>query len=263
MIHSMSLKELPKILFLFLTLFLISSGTIFGYDLESVNKQEQENLELREKIDKIEKSLPVYSKTVIGGDNVPYTLGKADVVEIVVRNQPEFSGRFRIGPKGNIQYFFVGDVKVEGLNKDELKEELYKKLTKFVKNPEISVSIIGYNSKFVYILGEVGRPGKYPMRGDVISLRDAIVGAGLVTSNAVMKKVLIIKSDAERPQTKKINLHEILYKGKMKNNIDLVNSDIVVVPCSFLGKVTRGLSKILAPATQARDAVRLGTPPLF
>ncbi len=257
MTRFMSLKGLSKTLFLFLALFLISSGTIFGYDLEKVNKQEKENLELREKIEKIEKNLPVYTETVIGSDNVPYTLGKSDVVEIVVRNQPEFSGKFQIGPKGNIQYFFVGDVKAEGLNKDELKEELYKKLTKFVKNPELTVSIIGYNSKFVYMLGEVGRPGKYPMRGDVISLRDAIVGAGLVTQNAATKKVLIIKSDAERPQTKKINLHEILYKGKMKNNIELVNSDIVVVPCSLFGKITKGFSRILTPVNQARSVIPL------
>ncbi len=257
MTRSIFLKGLPKTLFLFLALLLIGSGTIFGYDLENTSKQKQENLKLLEKIDRIEKSLPVYSKTVIGGDNVPYTLGKEDIVEIVVRNQPEFSGRFRIGPKGNIQYSFVGDVKAEGLNKDELKEELYKKLTKFVKNPELTVSIIGYNSKFVYILGEVGRPGKYPMRGDVISLRDAIVGAGLVTPNALLKKVLIIKSDLESPQTKKINLYEILYKGKMKNNIDLVNSDIVVVPCSLYGKVTKGLSRILTPVSQVRSVVPL------
>ena len=257
MTRFMSLKGLSKALFLFLALFLTSSTTIFGYEMENANKQKQENLKLLEKIERLDESLPVYSQNVIGGDSLDYTLGKSDVVEIVVRNQPEFSGRFQIGPKGNIQYFFVGDVHVEGLTKDELKEKLYEKLTKFVKNPEISISIIGYNSKFVYILGEVGRPGKYPMKGDVISLRDAIVGAGLVSPNALTKRVLIIKSDEERPRTRKVNLHEILYKGKMKNNIELVNSDIVVVPCSLFGKVTKGFSRILTPVNQVRSAVPL------
>ncbi len=186
------------------------------------------------------------------GEGDTYTLGKDDVIEIVVRNQEEFSGVFVIGPDGNIQYKFVGDVKAEGLNKEQVKEILTEKLKKYVKSPEVSVVILAYRSKFVYILGEVGRPGKYPMKGDVISLRDAIVSAGLPTRSAALRRIYVVKSDRYHPTRKKIDLFKILYKGITKDNVDLVPGDIVVVPSTIPSEINRALANLLSPFNQAR-----------
>jgi hypothetical protein len=62
------------------------------------------------------------AEQAIIGEGRPYTLGIEDVLEIIVQNQPEFSGRYVIGPDGKIQYSFVGDIKAEGLTKAELKQ---------------------------------------------------------------------------------------------------------------------------------------------
>ena len=58
----------------------------------------------------------------LGTADSPYTLGIGDVVDILVRNQPEFSDKYIVGPDGNIQYAFVGDIKAEGLTKYQLKD---------------------------------------------------------------------------------------------------------------------------------------------
>ena len=94
----------------------------------------------------------VFPQVSKGEEAGTYTLGKGDVVEITVRNQPEFSGQFAIGPDGNIQYKFVGDIKAEGLTKEELKEFLTKKLERYVKVPEVSVSIVAYRSNVLKCL---------------------------------------------------------------------------------------------------------------
>ena len=188
------------------------------------------------------------------GEGKAYTLGKADVVSIVVRNQPEFSGEFEIGPDGKIQYSFIGDIITDGLTKDELKEIVIDKLRKYVKLPEVSVSISAYRSKIVYILGEVGRPGKYPLRGDSISLREAIVDAGLPTRSAALRRIYIVKSDNEKPTYKKIDLFKILYKGRTKDNVDLVPGDIVVVPSTVPSEINRALTNLLAPFGRVRAA---------
>lgn len=188
------------------------------------------------------------------GESKPYTLGKEDVLDILVQNQPEFSGRFVIGPDGKIQYSFVGDVQAEGLTKEELKQVLIEKLDQFVKIPVVSVAIAGYNSKTVYILGEVFRPGKYPLKGDMVSLRDAVVGAGLPTPDAALRRVYIFKSDTEELEYKKVDLFKVLYRGRPKDNIELVSGDIVVVPSTVPSEINRALANILSPFSRARSA---------
>ena len=188
------------------------------------------------------------------GEGKPYTLGKGDVLEINVQNQLEFSGQFVIGPDGKIQYSYVGDIKAEGLNKGQLKQALIKKLERFVKAPVVSVAIAEYRSKFVYILGEVGAPGKYPMSGDTTSLKEAIVGAGLPTYQAALRRIYIVKSDTEKPTYKKVDLFKILYKGITKDNVDLVSGDIVVVPSTVPSEINRALATLLDPFTRARAA---------
>ena len=56
----------------------------------------------------------------------------------------------------NMQYEFVGDVKVEGMKKDEVKSLLVKLLEEYIISPVVTVKITGYNSKIVYVVGEVG-----------------------------------------------------------------------------------------------------------
>src|SRR3989338_2250469 len=79
----------------------------------------------------------------------PYTLGRDDVIRIEVRNQPEFSGEFTVGPTGKIQYNYLGDVHVAGLTKTEMEEILTQMLGMYVRVPEVLVTITGYNSKVV------------------------------------------------------------------------------------------------------------------
>ena len=188
------------------------------------------------------------------GESKPYTLGKEDVVEITVQNQTEFSGRFAIGPSGEIQYAYLGDIQAEGLTKEQLKQVLVSKLARFVKVPLVSVTIAEYLSKNVYIIGEVYSPGKYPMMGDTLSLRDALFEADLPTREAALKRSYIVKSGTNPAVFRKVNLLSILYKGGEKDNIDLVPGDIVVVPSTVPSVLNRALANILSPFSSARDA---------
>lgn len=198
-------------------------------------------------------------QNVLIGKGTVYTLGKGDIVEITVRNQPEFSGTFEIGPDGKIQYSFIGDIYAESLTKEELRTIIVQELQKYIKTPEVSVAIAAYRSKVVYILGEVGRPGKYPLRGDSIPLREAIVEAGLPTRSAALRRIYIVKSDVEQPTYTKVDLYKLLYKGITKNNLDLLPGDIVVVPSTIPSEINRALTNLLSPIGRAREADVLRT----
>jgi len=161
-----------------------------------------------------------------------------------------------VGPDGKIQYSYAGDIQAEGLTKEQLKQVLADKLAKYVKVPTISIAISEYRSKNIYILGEVGSPGKYPMSGDTVSLRDAIVEAGLPTRAAALRRTYVIMPNDEdqKPKFKKVDLLSVLYKGREKYNVDLFPGDIVVVPSTVPSELNRALANLLSPFSRARSA---------
>jgi polysaccharide export outer membrane protein len=190
-------------------------------------------------------------------DTGPYLLGKGDVVNIDVRNQPEFTGDYTIGPDGNIQYKFAGDVKAEGLTKEELAKSVTQELEKFVKIPEVSVTISQYRSKFIYVVGAVGRPGKYPMMGNAVSLRDALILAGLPREDAALRRTYVIKPDEKKPTTKKVDIYKLLYKGQLELNESLEPGDLVVVPTTVPSEINKALSNLLSPVVKGAQALNV------
>lgn len=198
---------------------------------------------------------PVYLTGILGDG--PYTLGRDDVIHIDVRNQPEFTGDFAVGFDGRIQYNYLGDIPIAGMTKYEVQQVLEKLLQQYIRVPAVSVTIMAYNSKVVYVIGEVGRPGKFIMRGDVIKLREAILAAGLPTPSAAIGRVHVIKPDLTNPRVRKVNLKKILYKGQLKDDIDLFPGEIVVVPSTFMSGVNRFLSSLLSPATRIASTAAL------
>lgn len=231
-------KKIYLILFGFISTMMISSGAI---------GQQQPGQE------QAQPTVPaaVSEPPVLIGEARPYTLGNEDVLQITVRNQPDFSGNFIIGPDGMIQYNFVGDILAAGLTKYQLKEILKRELERFVKGPEVSITIASYRSKNVFILGEVARPGKYPLDGDSITLRDAIAVAGLPTREAALRRVYVIKFNAEKVTHKKVDLFALLYKGRLKYNLNLIAGDIVVVPSTVPSEINRALNTLLSPLLNA------------
>ena len=231
-----------------LILAVVAMGLVFllsgsGFTQEEVSMQPQQTAGVQSQ-----------AISALSGEGSDYTLGKDDVVEILVRNQPEFSGQFVVNPEGNLQYKFVGDIPVEGLTKDQLKEILVKELTKFIKIPEVSVTVLAYQSKFVYVLGEVRAPGKYPMKGDAVSLRETLIAAGLPTPGAALRRTYVITPDELHPSYKKIDIYKILYRGIMEDDVTLAPGDLVVVPSTVPTELNRALTNLLSPFSKAASS---------
>jgi len=184
--------------------------------------------------------------------NSQYTLGADDVIQIVVMRHPEVSGEYTINKEGKIQYEFVGDVILAGLTKEQAIDILSKKLSVYIIKPEISLKIAAYNSKIVYVVGEVANPGKIPMHGDTITVRDALLAAGLPLITAASDSASIFTpSDTGKVVRKKVNVDALLYKGDLRENYVLRPGDCLYVPATFLAKAMRAIS----PVTQPVEAV--------
>lgn len=189
-----------------------------------------------------------------------YSLGKTDIIEISVLRHPEVSGQYVINNEGKIQYEFVGDVKIEGMTKDEVRDNLTELLATYIIAPEVTVKIVGYNSKVVYVIGEVARPGKIYMRGDTITVREALMQAGLpLLTAATGKSRLITPAETGKPENKRVNVHKLLYEGDLRENLVMQPGDTLYIPATVLAKTMRILNPIAQPIGTAAGTGRTVT----
>lgn len=189
-----------------------------------------------------------------------YTLGATDEIEIKVMRHPEVSGKYEINQEGKIQYEFIGDVKISGLTKEDAEKMVAEKLAEYIISPEVSIKITGYNSKVVYVVGEVGRPGKIFMRGDTISIREALMAAGLPELTGVTRKSrLITPSDKGKGAVKTVDVYALLYEGDLTQNYTMKPGDVIFIPATFLTKAMRAIQPVAAPIGTAAGTGRTVT----
>ena len=190
-----------------------------------------------------------------------YTLGPDDVVEITVRKHPEFSGAYVIGRDGKIQYRFVGDIPIGGLTKGQLADRIKELIAQFVIEPEVEVIILEFRSKVVYVVGEVGGPGRYFLRAENVPLREVLFEAGLPTLAAAMRRAMIIHAPEEKtprkPKVDNVNVYALIYLGDMTRNVPIRAGDILYVPSTVFYKATRILNPMLDPIYRAAVARNL------
>jgi len=119
---------------------------------------------------------------------------------------------------------------------------------------------VRYASQYIYVLGEVGRPGKYLTAGKELTLRDAIVLAGLPGHYAAIHRVYVITPCVNRSgvSQKVIDLDRVLNRGELTRDVRLNAGDIVYVPQTFWGHIATLISDLMSPVSSipvARSAI--------
>jgi len=181
-----------------------------------------------------------------------YTLGPNDVLTITVQRHPEVSGKYAINMEGKIQFEFVGDIQLSGMTKDQATDVIAKHLTKYIINPDVTVVISEYNSKVVYVVGEVGAPGKIFMRSDTMTVRDALLAANLPQLTAATDNAtLFTPSDSGKVVLKKVNVYALLYRGDLRQNYIMKPGDTLYLPATLWAKVARFINPVTQPIGQA------------
>lgn len=253
------------------TWFISAVSLVYAQSLAELNTPAQAKLEDEkaqaavplniEAVQQMVNSAQPVGKIEVAPSDSKYTLGATDVVEIVVMRHPEVSGQFPINSEGKIQYNFVGDVAISGMTKEDATKVIANRLTEYIINPEVTVTIVGYNSKVIYVFGEVGAPGKVFMRGDTITVREALVQAGLPQLTGVLKKSwLITPSDTGKVDKKLLNIYALMYEGDLRQDLAMKPGDVIYVPPTTMTKVLRAVTPVTAPVGNVAGTARTVTP---
>lgn len=115
-------------------------------------------------------------------DDAPTTflLGRNDVVEVSVYRDSDLTRTVPVRPDGRISLPVVGEIVAAGRTPAQLREEIAQKLGPWVKDPTVvSVIVREVRSARFFVVGEVARPGAYPVAGEVSALQAVALAGGL------------------------------------------------------------------------------------
>ena len=160
------------------------------------------------------------------------SLGVGDVLEVRVYQEKELSGLYRIEPNGHFTFPLIGNVKAEGLNPGHLAEAITNKLKDgYLRDPQVSVFVKEFNSKKVFVLGEVSKPGTFPYV-DKMTIVQAVTLAGGLRQLAAKNQVVLTRQ-VDGSEKKFLVPFEKIGLGKAPN-VFLQPGDIIFVPESWL-----------------------------
>lgn len=160
-----------------------------------------------------------------------FLIGAEDVLEISVWRNPDLSKTVQVRPDGRISLPVVRDVMAMGKTTSQLSDELTKKLREYVQNPVVAISVRDVNSYNIFMLGELIKPGKYPLKSKT-TLLQGITMAGGFTPLAARNQVVIFRFSENGNGTKTLtaSYDDIVLRGGVSQNFELKAGDTVVVP---------------------------------
>jgi polysaccharide biosynthesis/export protein len=158
-----------------------------------------------------------------------YIIGGQDVLDISVWKETELTRSVPVRPDGKISMPLLNDVQAAGLTPTQLAALITERLKKFVTNPQVTVIVTQINSQRVYLLGEVSRPGAYPILPGMTILQ-GLSSAGGFTQFAKMKSIYLLREVGGKQEKYPFNYKDVINGHHLEQNLVLKAGDTIVVP---------------------------------
>jgi len=155
-----------------------------------------------------------------------YRIGVEDVLAINVWREPDLGTTAPVRPDGKVTVPVAGEIQAAGRTANELELELAGKLAHRIQSPVVSVVVKEVNAARVFVLGEVGKPGAYPLRGSMTILQ-ALALAGGLTEFAKKGDIVIVRRAGPNQTRLQLDYDDALAGDTA---IELMPGDTVVVP---------------------------------
>jgi polysaccharide export outer membrane protein len=159
-----------------------------------------------------------------------YIIGPEDVLEITVWRNADLSKVVAVRPDGRISLPLIGDVVAVGKTPSQLTAEISAKLKEYKENPSVAIVVQQVNSYAVFVLGEVGKPGKYPLKTKTTLLQGITMAGGFTQTAARNKLVVFRLNDSGTDQKLKASYDDIVLRDGSQQNVELKPGDTIVVP---------------------------------
>ena len=157
-----------------------------------------------------------------------YRMGPEDVLRISVWENKDLTLDLVVRPDGKISMPLIQDVVAEGQTAMELGNTIHDTLLTFIKEPQVSVIVLQVNAPKYFVIGNVAKPGTYPLRSET-SVLQALSLAGGFTQFASPRNIKLIRNTAGKQIVRKVNYRNLIDESG-EGNYMLKSGDTIVVP---------------------------------
>ena len=157
-----------------------------------------------------------------------YVIGPDDGLAIVFWREKDLSADVVVRPDGMISLPLINDVRAEGLTPEQLRQAVTTAASKLVEDPTVSVVVKAINSRKVFITGQVGKPGPYPLNGPMTVLQ-LIAMSGGMAEYADKEKIVVLRNDGGKQILLPFNYKEVMTGKRLQQNVELKPGDTVVI----------------------------------
>lgn len=158
-----------------------------------------------------------------------YKINPGDLLDISVWKEEELKREIRVLPDGHISFPLAGDLATSGLTLNQVKEQLVKKLSEYISDPVVNISVKSVEGNVVYVIGQVKQPGQFIMYRPLDAMQ-ALSLAGGLTAFAKSNNILILRRDGKGSKAIKFEYGELEDGDKLDKNHMLKSGDVIVVP---------------------------------
>jgi polysaccharide export outer membrane protein len=174
--------------------------------------------------------LTVYGLPGQTAEDNDYRLGSGDIVRIAVFQNPDFTTEVRVSESGVVSYPLIGRVELGGLTIAAAEQKIADMLKNggFVQQPQVNITLAQIRGNQVSVLGQVNRPGRYPLETFNTHVSDVLAIAGGATG-AGSDSVVLAGIRNGKPFRKEIDVAALFLDGKRANDILVESGDVIYV----------------------------------
>ena len=158
-----------------------------------------------------------------------YLLGPEDVLKVAVWKDEHLTQETVVRPDGMITFPLIGDVAAAGRTAEDVRNEIAKRLSRFLPNPNVTATVLKVLSYRIYVLGRVNKPGEY-LVGHHTDVLQALTMAGGLTPYASENDIKIMRRNGGEQQVFHFRYGDMQKEKDLKQNILLQRGDVVMVP---------------------------------
>jgi polysaccharide export outer membrane protein len=161
--------------------------------------------------------------------NNDYRLNPGDIILISVWKEEDLQKEVLIRPDGKFSFPLTGDIVASGRSIAEVREQVAKRLSRYIPDLVVSVSVLQINGNKVYVIGQVARPGEI-IANPHIDVVQALAIAGGNTPFADLNNISILRRTPTGLKSIPFRYGDIEKGKRLEQNIQLQAGDVVVVP---------------------------------
>lgn len=163
-------------------------------------------------------------------DGKSYIIGENDMLAIDVWKEKEISREIPVRPDGKISLPLIGEIQAAGLTPLQLQDNITQDLKAYIDNPEVTVIVDDPRSHQFNIVGQVARPGTYPL-SESMTVLDAIAEAGGFRDFAKQTKIYVLRPSPGGVRVRiPFNYKKVIRGADLQENVPLKPGDTIVVP---------------------------------